>query len=288
LRKSFRYPKSWGAVTSGLQELDERLHSKDLYLETDGARLRYRDEGRGPAVVFIHGWSLDLDMWEFQAEALRSSYRVVRLDRRGFGLSSGSPSLAQDAVDIVALCRSLQLGQLALVGMSQGARVALHLASAASIPISCLVLDGIPDLAATGAAPHSNDMPHEHYRRVAQRDGMSAFRREWAMHPLTRLQSRDQRAQEIRTRMIERYSGRDLLGPEATLQFAASSAVTLPTLLLNGDHDLEGRRRFAKQLASELPLAVHVDIAEAGHLCNLDNPRAYNEELRRFLESHPI
>jgi pimeloyl-ACP methyl ester carboxylesterase len=213
------------------------------------------------------------------------------LDRRGFGLSSGSPSLAQDAVDVVALCRALQLGQLALVGMSQGARVALHLASAASVPISHLVLDGIPDLASTGAAAHSNDMPHEHYRRVAQRDGMSAFRREWAMHPLSRLETRDQRAQEIRTRMVERYPGRDLLGPEATLGSAAGFAmpkVTQPTLLLNGEHDLEGRRRFARQLAAEFPLAVQVDIAEAGHLCNLDNPRAYNEELRRFLDNHRI
>jgi pimeloyl-ACP methyl ester carboxylesterase len=270
--------------------LDKRLHSKDLYVEIDGARLRYRDEGRGPVIVFIHGWSLDLDMWEFQAEELGSHYRVVRLDRRGFGFSSGVPSLAQDALDVAALCRRLELERIALVGMSQGARVALMLAGAESVSISRLVLDGLPDLAATGSAPHSNDIPHEHYRRVAQREGMSAFRSEWAQHPLTRLKTADQRAQEIRTRMIERYSGRDLLGPAATLNAADSPRldVQLPTLLINGEYDPEGRRRFAKQLASQLPLAEHVDIPEAGHLCNLDNPRAYNEALKRFLENHHI
>jgi pimeloyl-ACP methyl ester carboxylesterase len=275
-------------VTSGLRDSDRRLHSKDLYVEIDSARLRYRDEGRGPAVVFIHGWSLNLDMWEFQAESLSSHYRVVRLDRRGFGFSSGAPSLAQDCLDVAALCRRLKLEQIALVGMSQGARVALKLASADSVAISCLVLDGIPDLAATGSAPHSNDMPHEHYRRVAQREGMSAFRSEWAQHPLARLKTADQRAQEIRTRMIERYSGRDLLGPAQTLNAADSPGldVHLPVLLLNGEYDLEGRRCFAKQLASQLPLAEHIDIPEAGHLCNLDNPRAYNEALKRFFENH--
>jgi pimeloyl-ACP methyl ester carboxylesterase len=36
---------------------------QDLYLWVEGARLRYRDAGSGPAVLLIHGWTLDLDMW---------------------------------------------------------------------------------------------------------------------------------------------------------------------------------------------------------------------------------
>jgi hypothetical protein len=61
--------------------MDPRLNStpQDLYLEFDGARLRYRDEGHGPALVLVHGWTFDLDMWEFQADALTPDYRVVRL-----------------------------------------------------------------------------------------------------------------------------------------------------------------------------------------------------------------
>jgi pimeloyl-ACP methyl ester carboxylesterase len=274
-----------------LQGIGERLHSIDSYVEIDGARLRYRDEGRGPAVVFIHGWSLDLDMWEFQAEGLASRYRIVRLDRRGFGKSTGLPSLARDALDVGALCGHLGLGRIALVGMSQGARVALQIAHAAVVPLSCLVFDGTSDLDSTGAALFANEIPHEHYRRVAQRDGMAAFRREWAMHPLTRLETDDPRAQEIRAGMLERYPGRDLLGaevgPQAYLPFAATLRdLRLPVLMLNGEHDLEGRRRFAAQAASQLPLAEHVEIAEAGHLSNLDNPRAYNQVLMRFLEKH--
>ena len=66
----------------------------DRHLSVPGARLRYRDEGAGPAVVFVHGWTLDLDMWEPQAP-LAAQLRLVRFDRRGFGLSSGTrPSAA--------------------------------------------------------------------------------------------------------------------------------------------------------------------------------------------------
>ena len=99
--------------------------SPDRYLSVHGARLRYRDEGRGPAVVLVHGWTLDLEMWEPQVAALRASLRLVRLDRRGFGLSSGCPSVASDASDIDAICRHLGLARVALIGMSQGARAVL-------------------------------------------------------------------------------------------------------------------------------------------------------------------
>src|SRR5580698_5368440 len=105
------------------QQETARALSADSYLQTAGARIRYRDEGAGPAVIFVHGWTLDLDMWEPQAADLSTDYRVVRLDRRGFGLSSGRPSLAHDIADLRELCRHLDLRQVALVGMSQGARV---------------------------------------------------------------------------------------------------------------------------------------------------------------------
>jgi pimeloyl-ACP methyl ester carboxylesterase len=35
----------------------------DCYFTVDCARLRYRDEGSGPALLLVHGWTLDLTMW---------------------------------------------------------------------------------------------------------------------------------------------------------------------------------------------------------------------------------
>jgi len=96
----------------------------DKYFAADGARLRYRDAGRGPAVMMIHGWTLDLEMWQPQVPALHDAFRVVRLDRRGFGLSTGRPAVRQDIADIGALCAYLDIRRIALVGMSQGARAA--------------------------------------------------------------------------------------------------------------------------------------------------------------------
>ena len=54
--------------------------SADQYFCHRGVRLRYRDEGAGPAVVFLHGWALDLESWQPQADELRSAFRIIRLD----------------------------------------------------------------------------------------------------------------------------------------------------------------------------------------------------------------
>ena len=66
--------------------LREPTHAADRYFKVADARLRYRDEGQGPAVMLVHGWTLDLEMWDPQVSALRDGFRLVRLDRRGHGL----------------------------------------------------------------------------------------------------------------------------------------------------------------------------------------------------------
>jgi len=279
-------------MIQGSRQSDElaSAHLRDSYVEIDGARLRYRDEGQGHAVIFVHGWTLDLEMWEPQAAALASSYRIIRLDRRGFGLSSGDPSLGHDVMDLHALCRHLQLQRVALVGMSQGARVVLQLTSTSPAMVSCLVLDGAPGIESGRGAEDPQELPYEHYRWLAQTRGVAAFRREWAEHPLATLRTENAHAQELLIRMMARYSGKDLTEPPphpsvvTTLQMIQS--IVPPVLVIGGALDLDSRKRFADELMLELPRAERTEIPNAGHLCNLDNPRAYNSAVRDFLDRH--
>jgi len=261
-----------------------------LYVEIGGARLRYRDEGNGPAVIFVHGWTLDLEMWDPQAAALATAYRVIRLDRRGFGLSSDRPSLVRDVADLHALCRHLQLQRVALVGMSQGARVVLQLTSVSPAMVSCLVLDGARRIESDPGPDDPQELPYEHYRRLAQTHGVAAFRREWAEHPLAKLRTDDVQARELLARMIARYPGKDLTGPlpspsgVTTLEMIQS--IVSPVLVIGGALDLDSRKRFAHELMLQLPCAERAEIPNAGHVCNLDNPRAYNSTLQNFLDRH--
>ena len=262
----------------------------DLYLPVAGALLRYRDQGRGPAVLLVHGWTLDLEMWEPQVAGLGDSFRCVRFDRRGFGLSSGDASLEADAQDALRLCDSLRLERLACLGMSQGARVALQLCRIAPDRISCVIFDGPPRMLAPDIAEPAEDVPLTEYRDLIARGEIDAFRRRWTDHPLMQLETRSADTRALLERMTARYSGKDLLSQpplaENLQERGVDSSPRTPALIITGEHDLAARVRAADALAEALPLARRAIIPAARHLPNLDNPSSYNAVLRTFLERH--
>lgn len=259
----------------------------DRYLGVPGALLRYRDDGRGPPVLLIHGWTLDLDMWEPQIGALARSFRFVRFDRRGFGLSSGHASLTADVQDALCLCDNLQLERLACVGMSQGARVALHLCRVAPERLFCVVLDGPPQTLAKEAG---EDLPLAEYRNLLGRGDIETFRRRWASHPMMQLETRSVEARALLARMTARYSGNDLLrelpAAEDDGDRDTTASLTTPALVITGEHDLPARVRAADLLAATLPAAQRATIPAARHIPSLDNPLSYNAVLSAFLERH--
>ncbi|HEY7888598.1 MAG TPA: alpha/beta hydrolase [Steroidobacteraceae bacterium] len=262
----------------------------DHYLPVAGALLRYRDEGSGPPVLLIHGWTLDLDMWEPQVTGLGDSFRLVRFDRRGFGLSSGRAALAADTQDALTLCDKLQLERLACLGMSQGARVALHLCRIAPERLSCLILDGPPRVLADASAAETEDVPLPEYRGLIAGGEIETFRRRWASHPLMQLQTQSVQPRNLLQRMTARYSGNDLLqelpAPEDHWDRAVAASLRAPALIVTGEHDLPPRLRAADALSEALPGAQRASICAARHIPNLDNPLMYNAVLRAFLERH--
>ena len=264
-----------------MQRLGDPFRSGDAWL-------RVRDQGAGAPLVFIHGWTLDLDAWEPQASAFADSHRVVRYDRRGFGLSDGIPGRGADAEDLARVVAELGPGTATLIGASQGARVALAFALRNPERVSALVLDGPPDETGEPSVVGDEDFSIAGYRRMVAEQGIGAFRRDWGAHPLMRLHAADAAVRELVARMLARYPARDLTGPAqgppppAGIQ--ALARFTKPVLVVNGELDTASRRRAGEALARALPRAEHVVIRGAGHLPNLDAPRAYNEALRAFLQ----
>ena len=261
----------------------------DRYLDVEGARIRYRDEGCGAAVLMVHGWTLDLEMWEPQVAALRDGFRIVRLDRRGFGLSSGRPAAAFDVSDIRSLCRHLGIRRVALLGMSQGVRAVLGFANVARELISCLTLDGPPDIGQQSPAAE-DDIPLDYFRALMRTQGIGAFRREWAKHPLISLRTTDLHARELLEAMIMRYPGNDLAEPAVAEDFppgaSANDALQIPMLVITGEQETAQRTLAANALAAQAPGAKRAVIRAAGHLPNLDNSIEYNAVLRAFLQRH--
>jgi pimeloyl-ACP methyl ester carboxylesterase len=95
------------------------------FIRTDnGVELFYRDWGDGAPVLFVAGWSLPSDMWQYQMLALsQRGLRCIAFDRRGHGRSS-DPGRGYDfdtlADDLAAVIEALDLRRVTLVGHSMG------------------------------------------------------------------------------------------------------------------------------------------------------------------------
>ena len=95
------------------------------FIETrDRAGLFYRDWGTGKPVVFVHGWALNSEMWQYQMVHLAANgFRCVAYDRRGHGRST-DPGRGYDfdtlADDLAAVIEQLGLRDVTLVGHSMG------------------------------------------------------------------------------------------------------------------------------------------------------------------------
>jgi non-heme chloroperoxidase len=96
-----------------------------LFIETrDRAGLFYRDWGTGKPVVFLHGWALNSEMWQYQMVHLAANgFRCVAYDRRSHGRST-DPGRGYDfdtlADDLAAVLERLDLRDVTLVGHSMG------------------------------------------------------------------------------------------------------------------------------------------------------------------------
>ena len=261
-------------------------HAADRVTVVNGVRLRFRDEGRGPALLLLHGWTLDLEMWDPLVDALRDWFRLIRFDRRGHGLSGGMPAPEHDGEDLAALCRHLELARVAVLGMSQGARAALRYAGTVPGQVCALILDGPPPL----ESESDPEVPLDRYAALLRTRGIEAFRREWSRHPLMQLRTQDPAARSLLAAMIERYPGNDLLQPALRVEPAAAplnlESLRVPTLVLSGEYDLPSRRAAAEALAARVPEAELAVIPAAGHLPNLDDPHSYGKLCRGFLMRH--
>jgi len=256
-------------------------------LERPGARLVYEVTGEGPAVVLIHGFGLDMRMWDPQAGPLAARFRVVRYDCRGFGASGPlDPAVPYThAGDLVALLDHLDIGDAVLAGLSFGGRVALQTALAAPDRVRGLalldaVLDGVP------WDPESAQALDEVARRV-QAGGVLAGREAWLAHPLFAAARQRPDLAAALAAMVAGYPGQHWLGQDPHRQIRPPievlEGVIVPTLVAVGERDVPGFREMSAVLARRIPGAAYHVVADAGHMINMEQPAAVCQLLTRFV-----
>src|SRR5579872_5380035 len=104
-------------------KVKEKIHMSTITAK-DGTRIYYKDWGKGPVVMFSHGWPLNADAWDGQMLFLaQNGFRTIAHDRRGHGRSSQASSgndMNGYADDLAAVIEALDLKNVTLVGHSTG------------------------------------------------------------------------------------------------------------------------------------------------------------------------
>lgn len=112
----------------------------------DGVTVHLRDEGPrdAPAILLLHGSNADLHTWEPWVAGLSDSYRVIRFDQVGHGLTGPDPahdySLASFTADIDEVADALGLERFIIGGNSMGGKHALAYAVRHPARVAGLIL----------------------------------------------------------------------------------------------------------------------------------------------------
>jgi len=137
----------------------------------DGARLYYKDWGKGQPLVFSHGWPLSADAWEDQTIFLAErGYRCIAHDRRGHGRSDqpwDGNDMDHYADDLAELCQHLNLKDAVHVGHSTGGgEVARYIGRHGSKRVSKAVLIGAVPPIMVKTASNPGGLPIEIFDQI--------------------------------------------------------------------------------------------------------------------------
>ncbi len=101
------------------------------YLHHHDRTIAYSTQGKGPAIVLLHGFCEDSTIWsDFQSALADAGFQVVCIDLPGFGGSEPIPhaSIEQYAEAVEAVVGTLELSRFVLTGHSMGGYTALAFA----------------------------------------------------------------------------------------------------------------------------------------------------------------
>jgi pimeloyl-ACP methyl ester carboxylesterase len=232
----------------------------------NGIRMYYAVYGKGPPVLLIHGGLGHADIWGFQVPALAKDHKVIVADSRGHGRSTRSQqpfSYAQMADDYLALLDFLKVDKVALVGWSDGGIIGLDIAIRHPERLSRLF------------AFAANYTPEGTYD-VANSSTFDAYfaraRRDYAALSPTPGEYDDFVKQISKMWVIEpRYSKKQL------------RAITVPTMIFDGDHDEAIKPEHTREIAELIPGASLVIMKDASHFAMWQKPEEFNATVRKFL-----
>src|SRR5687768_12858039 len=257
------------------------------FARINGIDVRYTVTGSGPWVALSHSLACRLEMWDEEVARLSKRFTVLAYDSRGHGETSAPAipyTLDMIADDIKGLLDHVGAKQAHWIGLSMGG--VFGLATALRYPgifASMVLADTSSRLSPEGIQAFKD--------RVAavRAGGMEAMvqptLKRWFKDSFRERQPAlmARVAEWIRTTPADGYIGTSAAIPTIDVTERLRE-IPVPCMALVGADDIAMPPAFSKILAERLPNCRLVEIPDAGHLSNLEQPEAFNQAVEKFYE----
>ena len=241
-----------------------------------------------PWLTFSNALATDLTMWDEQVRAFADDYRILRYDTRGHGGSTaetGPYSLDMLADDIIAIWDEIGIERSHVVGLSIGAMTAVGLALSHAERLDRVVI-------ANARPDNPPDLRSARDRRLTavEREGVSGL----AEPTVERWCSNSFRASNpdavkklvamVRGTSVAGYVGcaRALLGLDYQQRLQEIGA---PMLFIAGGKDAGVPTDAMRKMHEAVRGSQFVELAQAGHISNIEQPAEFNRAVRNFLSA---
>lgn len=271
--------------------------AESKFVEVDGVQVHYRDEGRGPVIVLLHGSFGSLRNFDGMAARLRRHFRVIRYDQPPGGLSGTVPEGFSGTMEgfLRHFLQRLGVEQSILLGTSSGGIIAYRYAATYPSSVRALVLSNVPPSAPVDNAGAARRAPEHIQRKLAACTKAGEPRSEecWRVF----LEFNFVRSGEITPKLVREYT--DLNRRVDSQRFSSMTAlmrddalvrdflgrITAPTLLLWGQEDFVLPPQTMQTMAGRLTSARVEQrlLRNVSHYPPLEAPREVTYETLAFL-----
>ena len=231
--------------------------------------LHYQTKGKGPTLLFLHGFTASLSMWNAPIRTLSKSFHCLAIDLRGHGRSQSCArnkySLAAMADDVLQILNDDGTDQAIVIGHSLGGMIAQHLAIYHQNWLTGLVLSSTTCLAPERErfTPLIEGAISLAAMSAAEKEANPALRHSNPLDEDTAWGC----GEAVMT--LPRYD-------RQLTNFA------LPSLIIYGDGDSGTILEGSKQLSASIPECRESVIVGAGHVPQITHSEAYTQALLDF------
>lgn len=252
------------------------------YASSGGIDIWYEKNGKGPAIVFLHGRAGNSASWWHQRAAFSNTHKVITFDQRGFGRSPCNRDVfCADmlANDVAAVMNAADTARAALVSQSMGGISAMRFAREYPERTSGLVV----------SSSMAGIVPMDIRRRLAELElANTVTLPDRAFAP--GYSTREPALYELYSQILSFNTVFDpawraqIAGPEHSFGPKDFDDYNVPTMFVVGAHDQFFPPAFVHKIAAWIPNATVIDMPNVGHSPYWESPDEFNQVIRTWLD----